>query len=503
MKKTIKVVVLLVGTVLFSILFWHQKIGFNAAIFTVFVIASLLYFYPESIKSKNAVIIYIGTLLTSIAIFFYSSILSIFVWICSLLLLQTFVHYSEFRTILYGSFSAFLEYITSFALFAENSTKNEKTGRKSKKIFKILRLIIIPFFVFFIFLWIYRAAVPTFDSIVERIFFAIDNWFRNIFKDISFDFIFMLLWGFATMAWYYYKRRNNVLLEEEKKYSDVIKRQKGKELFNISNPRGLKPLLKFENSIAIILVISVNVLLFTVNVIDISTIWFSFKYSLGFDLKQFVHEGTYLLIISILLSMAIMLFFFRLNINFYSKNKFLKNLSYLWIFQNTVLLISVVIRNLHYINHFALAYLRIGLFFFLLMVIVGLITLFIKIKNVKSLFYLLRVNTWALYIAFVIFAMFDWDTIIAKYNLEHYPKAFVEASFMLTLDAKTYPFLDKKRELLNQPDSLNSYKRFDSDYQTEFDNKILEFMEKQKQISWLSSNIADQKAYKYFQERKK
>ena len=60
-----------------------------------------------------------------------------------------------------------------------------------------------------------------------------------------------------------------------------------------------------------------NVLLLVVNAIDINWIWFGFKPAPGFDLTQFVHEGTYVLILSILVAMGIVLWFFRRNLNFY------------------------------------------------------------------------------------------------------------------------------------------------------------------------------------------
>ena len=51
----------------------------------------------------------------------------------------------------------------------------------------------------------------------------------------------------------------------------------------------------------------VNVLLLIVNIIDINWLWFGFVPEPNFDLAQFVHEGTYVLIFSILLAMGIVL----------------------------------------------------------------------------------------------------------------------------------------------------------------------------------------------------
>ncbi len=500
MNKKSKFWLLIIGTIMFTFIFWKQSIGINSFIFTLFIVVSMNLVFPESRKSVYALIIYAGSVVSSLSIVYHASNLSIFVWIMSLFFMQPIVQYPQLKTLFFASFSGLVEYITSFTLLRENIEKTGKASKSSKKIFKILRLIAIPIVAVFVFYWIYKAAVPEFDKITDTFFGKIDKWLYNIFKNISFEIVFMIIWGFMTIGWFLYKKVQNNLIAEESKYTDLIERKRGKESFNFSITKGLKPLLKYENLIALILIIAVNVLLLIVNYLDITTIWFGFKYYEGFDLKQFVHSGTYLLIFSILLSMAIMLFFFRSNLNFYSKNKHLKIASYFWIAQNTILLISVIIRNLHYIEHFALAYLRIGLFFFLLMVIVGLITLTIKIKDKKSLFYLLKVNSWALYIGFVVFAVFDWDTIIAKYNLNHYPEAFVEASYMLTLDEKIYPLIDKNSQILQQDDSLNTYEYFYDPYDVVFNSQVNEFVEKYKEKTWLSWNYKDNVAYKYFIE---
>ncbi|MBN2892647.1 MAG: DUF4173 domain-containing protein [Bacteroidales bacterium] len=500
MKNKIKLILLLLGTALFTILFWKRSLGINAGLFSVFLVAVALFSFPETFKNKKGLIILSGTLISGLAVAYHASGFAVFVWIVSIFFVQPFVHYKEFRTFFFAGFSAFIDFITSFVLIKENLNPAKKTHKKAKKIFKIIRLIIIPIIVFWIFYQIYKLAVPEFDKLTDGFFGKITIWLNNIFASISFSSIFFTLWGLFILSWIIYKRQNNFLLSEELKFGENVNR-KSKELFKFSNPRGLKPLLKFENLIGVILLVSVNILLLFVNILDITTIWIGFEYTGDQNLKQFVHEGTYLLILSILLSMGILLYMFRNKLNFYRKNKYLKIFSYVWIIQNLVLLSSVIIRNLHYIKHFALAYLRIGLFFFLALVIVGLVTLVIKIHKHKNLFYLIKINSWALYVGFVLFALPDWDIIIAKYNLNHYPEAFVEASFLLTLDAKTYPIIDQHREILNQDPALNTYRYFSLNYNEEFDQKVDTFVEQYKKKTFIELNYADLKSFLYFKEK--
>ena len=136
---------------------------------------------------------------------------------------------------------------------------------------------------------------------------------------------------------------------------------------------------------ALIVFTLLNLLLLVVNVLDINWIWFDFEVPLEFSLKQFVHEGTYLLIFSILLSMMLVLYFFRSSLNFYPKKKALVVLGKIWIIQNMVLAFSVFIRNYHYIDYHGLAGKRIGVIAFFGYDIVWTIYADFKGRSIKNI----------------------------------------------------------------------------------------------------------------------
>ncbi len=137
--------------------------------------------------------------------------------------------------------------------------------------------------------------------------------------------------------------------------------------------------LKNENTTGIISLVLLNVLLLGVNIVDVNFLWLNFQYKVGEPVYRMVHNGTELLIASIVLAMAILLCFFKGNLNFYKRNKWLKYGAYAWIVQNAMLVCSVfLLRDYYYILKHGLAYKRIGVLFFLLMVLVGLLTVFLK-----------------------------------------------------------------------------------------------------------------------------
>ena len=267
--------------------------------------------------------------------------------------------------------------------------------------------------------------------------------------------------------------------------------------------------LKNEYKSGVFLLIVLNLLLITFNYSDITTVWFSYNWDGGY-LKEFVHSGTYLLIISLVVSIGIVLYYFRGNINFYKKNKILRILTYVWMSQNLILVISLFIRNSIYIHHFALAYKRIGVFAFLIAVLVCIISILIKVRRKKSTYYIVKNNTLSIYFIFIGLTLFNWDIVIAKYNLNSYDKSFIELSFLTHLSEKALPYIDVEHEKLNQIDKHQSEKFSFSKrsiymntntYQTTIKKKIEIFKSEYPKRTWLEWNYSDYKAYHLLTEK--
>jgi hypothetical protein len=248
------------------------------------------------------------------------------------------------------------------------------------------------------------------------------------------------------------------------------------------------------------------VLLLVVNIIDVNFLWLHFQYAEGKPVYKMVHEGTELLIVSIVLAMAILLFFFKGNLNFYKRNKWLKYGAYAWIIQNAMLVSSVFLRDYYYILKHGLAYKRIGVLFFLLMVLVGLLTVLLKIWNRKTNYFLFRVNAWTGIVVLVLATTIHWDEFIAGYNLKRKNTVDLDVSFLLSLSDKALPLIDtnivaiQKRQNDLQALATN---RVDCDtcFIEQLKQREKQFAEKQQQFSWLSWNYADAYTKKYLQRR--
>jgi hypothetical protein len=257
--------------------------------------------------------------------------------------------------------------------------------------------------------------------------------------------------------------------------------------------------LKDEFKTGIYVFILVNILLAIVNYIDINWIWINFKLPKGMNYSQLVHEGTYLLIFSILLSMAIILYFFKKNQNFYPQNRILKISAFVWIIQNIILVISVAIRNYLYIEEYGLAYKRIGVIFFLILTIIGLITLIIKIEKIKTSYYLLKTNSWSIYYVIILLAVFNWDLIIADYNLNRKSSNVIDKEFLISLSNETLPIVYNNLDKIEKIDNSKIlYYGYENQilYSTLMNYKIKEFKKEYEKRSILSWNYSDYMAYK-------
>jgi len=361
---------------------------------------------------------------------------------------------------------------------------------------------IIPLIIIIVFLLLYRFSNPVFDNLLNRFGRFIAEKFNLLFINFDAFVILTFIIGMVISIVLFFRFKDEHIIAYDQKGNDDLTRnksgKKGKFSFN-----GLKN----EYKAAVFLLIVLNLMILVLNVIDIYWVWFNFDWT-GQYLKQFVHEGTYLLLFSIVISIVIVLYFFRGNLNFYSKNKFLKYLSYIWLAQNAILTVSVAIRNFWYIQYFSLAYKRIGVIIFLLLTLYGLYSVLIKVKNQKSAFYLFRTNTYTILIILIISSLFNWDSIIAKYNFRHYEKSFVHLDFLSGLSDKSLPYLDKNMEELNiisqfQEDLFPfEFKYMTAEaYHKKIEERKEKFVKDWESKTFLEWNLAEYRAYKKLTKR--
>ncbi len=508
--SSLELTLVVILALLYNYFFWNEQLGLNLLIFSSLLIGTLAVFYKESLQATPVKVSIAFTLISAVIVVWHNSLTSKLAHITSLLIMTGLLHQYRYRTV----YNALAGYVVNFfqvmplyfsgmqTWLSQSKVGTSKTGRSLAQ----LRFSFIPLVFFSIFFAIFKVANPVFSDLSDTFFQSIGTVLERFFTEFSVVRCFFFLSGLYLVASALYYKPFQDILNRETQKSDWLTRKRRfvKNALHIRIPiLGLKN----EHTTALMLIGSVNALLLLVNIIDIRWLWFNFDYGTAGNLAKLVHEGTYMLILSILLSMALLLYYFRNNLNFYSKNQRLTQLAYVWIFQNCILAFSVLLRCYHYIHEYGLAYKRIGVVIFLVLTYIGLYTLYLKISRKKSFFYLLRVNSWAVYCMFIGMALINWDSWIVSYNLAHPNlKNGIDLEFLLTRSDKTLPILDQNKSLISK--ELETQRMIDRTYRYNnstksayLEGRIEEFKTEYPKRSWLSWNYADYQAYQYFSSK--
>lgn len=518
-KDIIKVMLVTAGAVLFNLVFWHEKLALNTALFDAFLLAALFFLYPHARQHATVRWLLLGHLVCLAMIVVHNTELSKIAFVITLLLLAGFAEYIH-RSAWFAGGSVLLNILMIAASFVEPIKFNRGPAVKRKAFTRVIRFAFFPLALVALFFCIYLLANNVFLDITTKIGAQLEVFFDHFFDFFSWQRALFLLLGLLITGSILLKSKLDYFSKREAALQDGLQRtrvafsqrRKGAffQLVEIIMGRMASGMmaLKNENTTGIISLVLLNILLLAINVIDIDFLWFHFHYKEGEPVYKMVHEGTELLIVSIVLAMAILLFFFKGNLNFYRRNKWLKYGAYAWIAQNALLVTSVFLRDYYYIVKQGLAYKRIGVLFFLLMVLIGLITVFVKIYSKKTNYFLFRINAWAGVAVLVLATTIHWDELIAGYNLKRKNTVNVDVPFLLSLSDKALPLLDtnitvlQKRQNELQALSNNITRNYcDTCFIEQLKQREQVFVKQQQQLSWLSWNYADAYTKKYFQRK--
>ena len=506
-SPALKIILLFTGTILFNIIFWQEKIAVNTLLFDVFILASVFYLYPAAFTKPVMKWLLFAHVVTLVTLVVHNTALAKLAFSSTLLLVVVFTQFLH-RSVWYAAASAVGNYLLFVFSFLEDVRQIKKGQIKLLGIKRALRFLIIPLMIVAVFFLIYSFSNTVFKDVLNIIGLALQHFFVRFFDWFNWERFGFLMLGLFVTGGLLLKMKSNYFSEKEfTKYNELwrkkndLKKWKASAMFDLLTlfmgrfANGIMA-LRNENTVGIISLLMLNALLLFINAIDIVYVWFGFSYTPNTNLTQYVHEGTGMLIFSIVLAMFVLLFFFRGNLNFYKKNKWLRYGAYGWIIQNAVLVISVLLRDYYYIIYSGLAYKRIGVLVFLLMVLMGLITVFIKIHQRKTVYYLWRVNGWFAVVLLVAASCIHWDETIASYNLAHKNIIPLDVKFLLSLSDKTLPLLEKNQDVLqgkiNQVSGEDEYLLRSTQTEMEiFEMRKKEFFEKQKTYSWLSWNATD------------
>jgi hypothetical protein len=454
---------LALSALLSDYLFWEETGGINVLVYMVFLVGAHLALLPRYAPVRRTAAFWVavgGCLASGGLVAWYGSAAAGLAALASGLLLVGLVNQSQLRLVSSALLTALLGVLPAVQLVASGLGVPNGLDDRLRRVWYYGKLLGLPLLALGVFQSLFAIANPHYAALSAAAWEALTGGLARLLAAVSVPHLLFLglcvvgsVGALVTVPVHY-------LLDYEGRFGEFVRRQRDRVAsFGVRQPdftasRHSALALRKEWLAAVVSFDLLNALLLVVNVVDVQWLWFGFEPAPGFDLTQFVHEGTYVLIFSILLAAGIMLWFFRRNLNFYRPGlPLLRWGATLWVVQNAVLAVSVGLRNYYYIAATELAYKRIGVYGFLLLTLFGLGTVLLKIWQRRSAFGLVRLNSWAAYAVLLLLAAGNWEIWIAEYNLQ--PRfARLNIGFLLEMPSRVLPVLAEREALIDEAKEL-------------------------------------------------
>lgn len=498
---TSKITLPLVGlhALVFILIFHSQSLAINLFLYELAWIAYFLWRRELTLQSTFSRVILCTLVVSASTLIWVSSYWCIAVNLLVMLVFLGNVMQHDVRSVISALGHAFyaipLSQLKISQLKIQSNTPIFQLFRRLKQWY----IFIIPIIIIVVFVLLYSGANKQFGELVVHFFDSIGQFFQKLFQHFEFTVLFTLLVGLIIGNIFLFRIANKKIEDHDREASEILTRKR-ERLFKVR----YFPFngLRREFRAAVFLLVVLNGLLAILNILDIQNVWLKSAAEQS-DYAQSVHEGIYLLITSILISIALVLYYFRKNLNFLQRNQTLKALAYIWILQNALLVVSAGVRNYRYIENCALAYKRIGVWIFLVAVLVGLITVLIKVQRKKTSFYLFRTNSIAVLIILVVSSLINWDIVIARYNLSRTELPHLDNRFLISLSDKALPYLTLSPEMKERMKNYTpEYSRWNEgmldvdSYNMQLSERKQQFIQKWENYSPLEWNLPEYLAYK-------
>lgn len=447
-----KQAIIILSSLVFSTLFYSQNIGLNLSIFSILTLIVLIISNTNKFKNKATIIYALLYLVTAAIVFFQHTTLSI--------ITNCVVFFTLIGSITEAKSSIFVNwlngvYTTVAGFFHRSFDFNKKEAKpilkKDIDFIHWIKLIGIPLVFIIVFILLYKNGNSVFNDLISQI---------NL-KFINMQWILFSVLGYFIFS--------NIINPVEVEHTTKLDLETGNSLFKGKNFS--EEDLKKEKQLGTTLMLLLNVLIVFYLVTDIIAISTSAT-SNAETLSNQVHNGINALIASIVIAIVIILYFFRGNLNFYKHNKTLKSLAFIWIILNAVLVILIALKNNIYVSSFGFTYKRVGVYIYLLLTFIGLVTTFLKVLKVKNLLFLFRVNTQIAFAILMLCSTVNWDYHITYYNINYAQS--VDLNYLIKLSNNNASLL----KTYNDKNTLssNNYNRIN--------NKHTNFIELLEDRNW-------------------
>lgn len=392
--------IILLTTTLFVTLFYGESVGINLGILGISYSLLLLFSAAEKFRTKTFLILFVLSVSSSIAFAWYGDFTSFLAILFSLCLLAFKSKNRDLKSILTLPLFVlnFVTFFGRFFNFKDWLPKRNIAGSGQK----FISVILIPVIFSSIFFAIYTMGSSHFSSIFSDYEFDLNFWEFLSLACLGFFIAFTFL-NFKTydffLGWNHHLK-NDFVNEDHVKESTY-------SFLDVDAER--------KSGVVSFLALNILLLIF---IITFNYEQFVEIAKTPIELSAETHERVNAVILSIIMAIAVIMFYFKGNFNFDEKAKSLKVLAKIWIVLNAVLVISAFAKNTEYILNMGLTYKRLGVYSFLILAIIGLIVTYFKIKNRKTNGFLFNQMIWYFYGTLLVCSFINWGKIATSYNLK-------------------------------------------------------------------------------------
>ncbi len=446
----------ILGIAAYSFLFYEQSAGLNFFLFTIFIVVALGAMRPSAIKTRHWIVSATLALVSGFAVYLNSSALSITANISALMLFSA-------QSVLPGSsmlISFFLSactvggsYVFMIIDFFEKRASRQVTDAPPKEKRNAGRMwaTIVAIIIVIVFFALYRGSNVLFKELTKHINLDWISWKWCVFTTIGAVAVYGIL----------YVRKIGGIGDGSQEYNRTLK----PKAEDGTAPGWFDSLMQEETEryLATLLLVLLNIMVLFVNGGDLLFLLGEQSLPAEITYTSYVHQGVGLLVVNVLLAMLLVLYFFRGRLNFNKSYKLISILAVVWLLQNVAMLFFTAARNNMYTEMFGMTYKRIGVYFYLLLTAIGVITTVIKVMQRRTNTWLYRINTWLFFSVFVFSSLVSWSRFITWYSL--YKSDYVNRAYLSTMSYQSLPYLV---DLNMNPDKF-SQKELNEDYDTSDD----------------------------------
>ena len=418
-------------------LFYKQKVGWTAGLFTFLMASTIVLFninIINQLKSKLFFLLLIGLSVALITDTNPSANNLVVVGLITFIL-----HKPAFK--LQNDFFNWISKVWRFCALIPVSLPRDflKTTdiiikkNSSFNLKQFLLLLCFPLILSVLFISLFASANPIIMSWINKLFDWNLDFFIEFIKGIQHIFywfcISIVLWAFL---------RPKLLVQKQNIY--YIKPNTQQSENNT-----------FFNTLSLIYsLIIFNLIFLGQTILDLIYLWGGKTLPSSFTYAEYAHRGAYSLIATALIAGLFVIIVLKPKTE-RAENKIVKSLVYFWILQNIMLVISSIWRTSLYIETFMLTRLRIAALIWMFLVAIGLILLLIRIFKQKNNNWLINANIISLFSVLYFCSFINFNSFIANYNVKHCREFkgkgyYLDIYYLYNLGVDSLPALIKYQE---------------------------------------------------------